>query len=59
MPERIAYSPGEAAQVVGVSRQTIYNWLNDGRLASTKIGRSRRIPATALSALVEGDLDAA
>ena len=48
-----AVSPGDAARYISVTRATIYNLLNSGRLPSTKIGRSRRIPVAALRALID------
>jgi excisionase family DNA binding protein len=34
----------EAAQFLAVSRRTIYSLILSGRLSSTKIGKSRRVP---------------
>ena len=34
------------ADVVGVCPNTVYNWIRDGLVRSTKIGHLRRIPAT-------------
>ena len=47
------YSPIEAARVMGVSRSTIYNLLNDGKLGSVHIGKSRRISSTHMIQFVE------
>lgn len=52
--ERIAYSPSEAAEALGVTRQHVYNLMAAGRLRSVKLGRCRRIPASALDALLDG-----
>ncbi|MCZ7537806.1 MAG: helix-turn-helix domain-containing protein [Acidimicrobiia bacterium] len=41
---RVAYSPAEAAEALGLSRATVHNLIRAGEIASTKIGRSRRIP---------------
>jgi excisionase family DNA binding protein len=38
----------EAAQVLSLSRKTLYDLMRRGELASLKIGGSRRIPLTAL-----------
>jgi excisionase family DNA binding protein len=44
----------EAAAMVGVSRWTIYRWVEEGRLEATKLGRSTlRIFRTSLLAMVE------
>jgi excisionase family DNA binding protein len=41
-PERIAYSVDEAAAVLGIARETIYELIRTGQLRSRKAG-SRRI----------------
>jgi excisionase family DNA binding protein len=38
----------EAAQLLSLSRKTLYDLMSRGELASLKIGGSRRIPLTAL-----------
>lgn len=44
----------EAAALVGVSRWTIYRWVEEGRLEATKLGRSTlRIFRASLIKLVE------
>ena len=50
---RLAYTPAEAATLLGVCRATIYNRMADGTLASVKFGRSRRITAEALAEALE------
>ena len=35
---------GEAARYVGVSRQTISEWIRDGIVPSVRVGRRRLIP---------------
>jgi excisionase family DNA binding protein len=50
---KLLYTPSEAADLLGVSRSTLYELLRAGTLASVRIGRSRRIPATALTAYVD------
>lgn len=49
---RLAYSIDEAAALLGVCRQTIYNNLHAGRLRAVKLGQRRLIPADALSELL-------
>lgn len=49
--DRLAHSPSEAAELLGISRAKLYLLLDDGTLPSFKLGRSRRIPHAALVAL--------
>lgn len=42
---------GEAAEILGVSRQHIVNLSNRGEIASTKIGAHRRIPVSEVERL--------
>jgi excisionase family DNA binding protein len=44
---------GEAAQMLNVSRWTIYRWVEEGRLEATKLNKgSLRVFHTSLTALV-------
>ena len=44
----------EAAEVLNVSRWTIYRWIDEGRLDATKIGKgSVRIFRTSVSTLID------
>lgn len=43
MAEQLAYSVPEAAQAVGVSKRTIYNWVHMPGFPSRKIGNRRLI----------------
>ncbi len=52
--DRLAYRPAEAARALGVSKNKIYDWLNDGTLRSLKSGNARIIPREALIALLAG-----
>ena len=49
----IAVSPSHAANLIGVSRQTIYNLIERGDLRRSKVGRATRIPVADLVALIE------
>lgn len=53
---RAAISPGEAADLLGVSRQTIYNLVERGELTRYKVGRCTRLQRREVLALV-GVLD--
>lgn len=48
MPERVAFSPGEIAEAMGVSRPTIYKLLKRQDFPRLKIGRRTVIPAEAV-----------
>lgn len=48
---RLAYSPAEAAEMLGVGRATIYNLMKRGELRSVTIARTRRIPLCELERL--------
>jgi excisionase family DNA binding protein len=50
--ERLAYSPSEMAVALGVSRNTIHNWITAGQLRTVKLGRRRLIPASEWDRLV-------
>jgi excisionase family DNA binding protein len=41
--ERLAYSPDEAAELLGVSRELVHDLLRTGQLGSVKAGRRRLI----------------
>lgn len=43
----------EAAEILGVTRRTVERWINEGRLRSLKIGRTRRVPADAIAEIVD------
>lgn len=51
--ERMLLSPEEAADVLGVGRAKVYDLMSEGRLASIKLGRCRRIPMASIRRLVE------
>ena len=41
--ERLAYSPDEAAELLGISRELLHDLLRTGQLGSVKAGRRRLI----------------
>lgn len=56
--DRLAVSPDEAAQLLGISRPSIYPLLDtEGGIKSFRIGRSRRIPLDALREWVNGQTE--
>ena len=46
-------TPDEVASQLQVTRQVVYNWINDGRLRAVRAGRTLRIPRYALDAFLE------
>ncbi len=53
--ERLVYSPAEAAEALGVTRQTIYQLIARGELRRCHVGRSARIPAADIHRLAGYD----
>ncbi|MCL5981382.1 MAG: helix-turn-helix domain-containing protein [Firmicutes bacterium] len=51
------YTPEEVADNLKVSRKTIYNWIQEGRLKAVKIGHVWRISETELKRLLEGETE--
>lgn len=46
--DKLMLTPEEAAEALGVGRSTLYDLLRLQEIPSVKIGRSRRIPVSAL-----------
>ncbi len=55
---KLAYSVEEAADLIGISRRTIYELIRTGDLGSVKIGTRRLIRKTDLTQFLD-DLEAA
>ena len=51
--ERLAYSPAEAAQALGISRAKCCELIADGTLPSLKLDRRRLIRPAAIEALLD------
>jgi excisionase family DNA binding protein len=51
--EHSLLTPMEAAEALRVSRSQIYRLIGEGRLPSTRIAGSVRVPRLALQALIE------
>jgi excisionase family DNA binding protein len=58
MNDRLLVSPIEAANLLGIGRSKLYLLLQSGDLQSIRIGSCRRIPVTAIEALVKRLADA-
>ena len=52
---RLAYSPDEAAGVLGISPELLYDLLRTGQLGSVKAGRRRLISRANIDAFLAGD----
>jgi excisionase family DNA binding protein len=39
---RIVYTPREAAELIGVSKTTIYRWMDAGEIAYVQMGKDAR-----------------
>nr|WP_275422229.1 helix-turn-helix domain-containing protein [Catellatospora citrea] len=46
--EKRSVRPAEAAELLGICRDTVYVLMRAGRLRSVKAGRARLIPVTAI-----------
>lgn len=46
--ELLAFTPAQVAEKLGLGRTTVYQLLSSGRLPAIRIGRSVRVPASAL-----------
>jgi excisionase family DNA binding protein len=51
--EKLLLSPEEAAEVLGVTRSTIYDLIRMRILTSVKIGRRRLVPVQACKEMVD------
>jgi excisionase family DNA binding protein len=52
---RLAYSPDEAAELLGISRELIHDLLRTGQLGSVRAGRRRLISKHHIEAFLAGD----
>jgi excisionase family DNA binding protein len=57
--ERKSVRPQEAAELLGVCRDTVYVLIRAGRLRSVKAGRARLIPLSAIEELLSAPGEAA
>jgi len=48
----LLYRVEDAAELLALSRTTVYELIASGQLASCKIGKARRVPASALEAFI-------
>ena len=50
---KVRLTPEEAAEALSLGRTKVYELIREGALRSVRIGKCRRVPATALSEFVE------
>ncbi len=48
----VYYTPEELAAMLKVTRQAIYNWIQQGRMEAVRIGRTVRIPSDEVERLL-------
>ena len=53
MGERLLYRISEAADILGVSRSTLYRLIASGELVAIRVGTAPRIPARVLERFVD------
>lgn len=53
MEYKLALSPAEAAEALGVSRSTVYRMVSSGQLSVVKVGRRTLVATAALVALLQ------
>ena len=51
--EKLLLSPEEAAEALGVGRSRVFDLMRRRELLSVQIGKSRRVPVSAVRAYVE------
>lgn len=49
-----SYTPQQVAQVLQISKNTVYSLINRGEIIAKKIGKSYRIPVRSLSFFITG-----
>ena len=52
--EKLMLTPEQVAETLGIGRSTVYDLMREGRLTSVKIGRSRRVPVSAVREFADG-----
>lgn len=50
---RVAFSPREVAEMLGIAPSTLYRYMNAGEIRSLKVGGRRFISMTAVNAFVD------
>jgi excisionase family DNA binding protein len=50
---QLLFTVAEAAELLSLGKSTVYEEIAAGRLGSVRVGRARRVPATALESYVQ------
>ncbi len=53
MSEDKYFTPEEIAEKYKVSKATVYNWIQKGKLKAIRLGKSVRIPESALNDFIQ------
>ena len=53
MEDEHYFTPAEVARQFRVTRQAVYNWINEGKLPAVRLGQAIRIPRRALMTFVQ------
>ena len=51
--QRLLYSIGEVAKLLGVSPITVRKWIKQGKIHAIKLGRKYAIPATEIDKIID------
>jgi len=53
IPNKAFLRPTEVATLLDVGRSTIYQWIDEGKLAAVEIGERLRIPRSAILSFIK------
>lgn len=48
------YTPEEVAEILHVTRRTVYGWIKSGKLKASKVGRGWRVKREELDSFING-----
>lgn len=57
MENKKLYTPDEIAEILSISRRTVYNYIHSSKLKATKIGRGWRISEKHLNDFLEAGME--
>ena len=53
----VLYKIKEAAEILRISHKLLYDWAYQGKIATVKLGRARRVPASEIDRLIREGLE--